>query len=326
MYEGYEEERRLVPFLVSFFVTLLIMSGVLYWLVLFIGARGGTAPTAKDIAAHDTIYLPQREERLTILLTLAENADTPPDVFLLAGFLPDKGMMTVCMLPPKTLITTDDRWGTLAELCEQGGTAYAAKALGGYLGIDIARSGSMDMTALKGLMEAVGFFEYELTATLDYPLHRRQVAMSPGKRLLDGRAIMDILAYPAYKGGEAERSDRGAMLITQMLNFHLPACLTAQGETLCKCFLNHCSTDLSYKDCEERKASAQFLAALAMPAATAVYIEGALSYDYSTFLLSESCRARLHSVYSGDGFGVGGDGTRRDARLGAYEYVAEEKE
>ncbi|MEG0754454.1 MAG: hypothetical protein RR461_11510, partial [Angelakisella sp.] len=213
MNDSYEESRRLTPFLLSFFVTLLIMAGILYWITLFATATPA-APVAEEYVGPATVYLPQKEERLCMLFAGAENDHTAPDVFLLAGFLPDKGRIAVCLLPPKTLITTGDQWGTLEELFNRGGIAYAAKAVGSYLGVEITRSGYMEVPALSKLMESTGFFEYDLTVALDYPLHQRQVVMSPGRRQLDGRAVADILAYPAYKGGETERSDRGAMLIT----------------------------------------------------------------------------------------------------------------
>lgn len=299
MDESYDGERKFVPFLIAFFVTLLIMAGVFYFLMLMTG--GGTpAPAAEEVNLPVTTCLPQSDRRLCALITLSENYDTPPDVFLLAGFLPDKGRLAVCLLPPKTLITAGDGIATLEELFARGGVAYAAKLAGSYFGIDIARSGTMDVRSLTSFMETIGFFEYELTTTLDYPLHQRQVVMPAGRQLLGGRGIMDILAYPAYKGGEKERSDRGAMLLTQMFNYHLPACLSERGDSLCKSFLNNCQTDLSYKDYEERKSAARFLAALELPAATAVYVEGSLNRDYSSFLLTESCLERLHSVYSGE--------------------------
>lgn len=327
MEENIEEGRRVAPFFIAFFVTLVVMAGVLYWLVLFSGAgRQVAAPAGETYEAPATVYLPRKEERLVMLFAGAENKDTLPDVYLLAGFLPDKGSISVCLLPPKTLITTGDQWATVEQLFQRGGVAYAAKAVGGYLGVEIARSGYMEVPGLEKLLESTGDFEYELGTTLDYPLHQRQVAMSPGTHQLDGRAIADILAYPAYKGGELERSDRGAMLVTRMLNYHLPASMTVQGDSLVKSFLNNCKTDISYKDYEERKSATRFLATLKLPAVTAVYVEGALSRDYQTFLLTESCRARLQSVFNGDGFARTPEQDRRDARLGAYERVDEEKE
>lgn len=327
MEDSTHEGHSFAPFLVSFFITLLVMGGVLYWAVLLSSAGQASAPAGEVYQLPDTVYLPRREERLVMLFAGAEDTATPPDVYMLVGFLPDKGSIAVCALPPKTLITSSDQWATLGDIFERGGVAYAAKAVGNYLGVEIAKSGYMEVRGLDRMIETTGFFQYEMTTTLDYPLHRRQVAMSPGSKQLDGRAIADIMAYPAYKGGEVERSDRGAMLLTQMLNHHLPAALTAQGDSLVKNFLNNCQTDLSYKDYEERKTATRFLATLALPAATAVYVEGTLSRDYESFLLTESCRARLQSVYNGDGFAQTPENpSTHDARLGAYERVEEEKE
>lgn len=326
MDENAREGQSLAPFLVSFFITLLVMGGVLYWALLMRSAGQASAQAGEVYQLPATAYLPRQEERLVMLFAGAEDRNTPPDVYLLVGFLPDKGSIAVCALPPKTLITSGDQWSTLENLFELGGVAYAAKAVSSYLGVEIARSGYMDVQGLEQLMEEIGPFEYELTTVLDYPLHQRPVIMSPGSKQLDGRDIADLMAYPAYKGGEVERSDRGAMLMTQLLNHHLPAALTDRGDSLATSFLNNCQTDLSYKDYEERKTATRFLATLELPAATAVYVEGTLSRDYESFLLTESCRARLQSVYRGDGFAKTPTNPRSsEARLGAYERVEEDK-
>lgn len=325
MGEEEREQSKATPFVVAFLATLLVMSGVLATVVIFrTGPASATA--AEEYQGPGTVYLPRREDRLNLLVAVAENSQTLPDVYLLAGFLPDKGSIALTLLPPKTLLAGGDQWSTLEDAFSRGGSAYAAKAVASYLGVPVDRHAYLELAGLRKLMESAGTFEYFMTVELDYPLHQRQVAMGRGAQQLDGRKVLDILAYPAYKGGEAERSDRGVMLVTQMVNYHLPDCLTDQGDALVKSFLNNCETNLSWKDYEERKSSTRFLAALELPAATAVYVEGQLSRDYGSFLLTESCRARLTSVYAGDGFAITPDQGGTQARLGAYEQVEEPKD
>lgn len=319
-----ETERRFVPFLLAFLVTLFLMAGTLSAAIIW-HTSTAVAADVTEAPAPTTVFLPRREERLVMLLVGGEDSNTPPDVFLLAGFLPDKGKIALCLLPPKTMVGDSNQWGTLEELFARGGVAYTAKVLGGYLGVTIQRSGVMEVAGLSKLMDTTGSYEYFLPVALDYPLHQRQVTMSRGLQQLNGRRVADLLFYPAYSGGEAERSDRGAMLLTQLVNQNLPNCTTPQGDALVEVFLNHCTTDLSFKDYEERRSATRFLAALKLPAATAVYVEGALNRDYTSFLLTESCRARLTSVFEGEGFAVTEHSNAPSTRLGAWETVPEPK-
>ncbi|MEG1875253.1 MAG: hypothetical protein RR185_06740 [Angelakisella sp.] len=315
---------KLSAFFISFFLTLLLMTGALATVIIFRDSRPQTAALQQHHQPQ-AVYLPPKEDRLVLLLSCAEAEDIPPDLYLLAGFLPDKGRIALCLLPPKTMVLNGEQYGTLDALHTQGGTAYVAKALGSYLGVDIERNAQLEVTGLKKLMETIGFYKFFLPCELDYPLHQRQIAMSRGEYRLDGRKLADLLCYPAYPGGEKERSDRGAMLLTQMLNAHLPDCNTPQGDRQVQVFLNSCRTNLSFQDYEERRSSTKFLAALELPAATAVYVEGELSRDYSSFWLTEGCRARLTSTFGGDGFLPTPDPlTQPEARVGAYDRVESE--
>lgn len=289
---------RVLPFLVSFITTLLIMATLLC-LAVILGGSDASPTAAAPEDAPAAVYLPREEDRLVLLLAGQEDSETLPDIYLLLGFFPDRGRISVCLLPPKTMVTAGEAAATLEEQYRRGGIAYAGKMLGSYLGFTVDRSGVIDVEGLKKLMETAGEFEYFLPVELDYPLHRRQVTMTRGSYRLDGRKTADILAYPAYPGGEIERSDRGAMLVTQMINHHMAIALTPQGDAVVRSLMNNAATDLSWKDYEERRGSVRFLSALELPAATAVYIEGALSRDYSSFLLTESCRLRLGEIYSG---------------------------
>lgn len=320
-----DEESRLVPFAVAFLTTLLLMLGVLAAVVIVRTPNGEPAAMA-ETQLPPAVYLPREQDRLLMLFALAENESTPPDCYLLAGFLPDKGRIALCMLPPGTMVRGDGQWDKLSALFEQGGIAYAAKRLGGFLGIEIERSGWLDVSGLRCIMEQAGEFEYELTTRLDYPVHRRQVTLERGNISLDGRKLMDLLAYPAYPKGEKERSDRGVMLLTRILNAHLPDSNTEKGDELVKCFLNNSSSNISFLDYEQRKGAVRFLATLKLPAATAVYVDGSVDRE-DGFWLNEPCRARLCSVYGGDGFEptMPAPGSA-SAYLGAEQQVEHPKE
>ena len=312
-------------FWLSFVVTLLLLVGVLATTAIATDGARSRAAAAPEYDGPATVFLPRQEDRLVMLLALRENADTPPDCFLLAGFLPDKGQIALTLLPPKTLLLAGEQWGTLVELYQRGGMPYAARLVADYLAIPVERYGMMEVAGLRKLMENAGFFDYYLPVELDYPLHQRQVALSRGPQQLDGRKVADILFYPAYKGGEAERSDRGVMLLTRMVNHHLANSTTPQGDALVKSFLNNCQGNLSWQDYEERRQATEFLSRLELPAASAVYVEGSQSRDNRYVLLSDSCRARLCRVFGGQGWPPTAQGGDTQVRLGAYDRLPEEE-
>lgn len=319
-----QNDKKFVPFTLSFLITLLILGTVLTASLIFFSqlplSKSKTSATAD--ADPQTVWLPEKQDRLLALFALAENKTTEPDVYALFGFLPDKGVISVTLLPPKTLITTGEEWSTITQLFDKGGIGYAAKQVGNYFGVEIDKYGYSTVDNVISFVEETGKFSYDLQTELDYPYHNRQVVLSRGRQDLSGRQFCDILFYPAYKGGETERSDRGAMLITQVLNYHMPAFLGDKGDSLIKTFLNNCEGNLSFHDYAVRSSSVRFLAELSLPASTATYIEGSLSRDYSTFLLTESCRARLASVYGGEGFSPKQDGQREpNAKIGVLERL-----
>ena len=288
-----ESKDRLMGFSTSFGITFLAMMVVLGTVCIF----AYFSPEEEAGEARPDAYLPGVEDRLVMLLSAAEDGETPPDTYLLLGFLPDQGRIALCVLPPSTYLEYGGQGSTLGRLWSQGGLGYAQKGLADYLGIPIDRRGALDTAGLSALMEFGGLVDYDLAVDISYTLHGRQVVMPRGKYQLDGRRAMDIIACPSYRGGERERSDRAALLISRLITGSLPAFLTDAGAELQRTALEVMDTDLSAADCLRRSSALQFLARLELPATTAVFLEGSMSRDYTVFHLTESCKARIREMY-----------------------------
>ena len=232
MYENDELKARLIGFGSAFAVTLLIMGGVLTGVLAHLDQL--SPPVIEKTQVSNRIVVPKPAERLTMLFALQETADYAPEVYLLAGFLPDKGQIAITLLPPKSLFFHGNEWITIDHLFTQGGLPYVAKTLSTSLEIPIERTGLFTAHGVNKVMEQVGYFDYYITKGLDYPHNQRQVVLTPGQHLLDGRKVVDILCYPAYDNAEEERSDRGTMLMTSMLDYYLSLSLTNQGDAVVK--------------------------------------------------------------------------------------------
>ena len=163
---------------------------------------------------------------------------------------------------------------------------------------------SSDLVTVEGLdalMAYGGLLDYQLGVDLDYPFHGRQVVMPRGRYQLDSRRVMDIIGYPAYRGGERERSDRAALLLSQLISRDLPLFLGEEGERLQRTALTVMDTDLSAADCLRRAPALEFLARLELPVTTAVYLEGSLSRNYTVYHLTAGCKGRIWEMYGEEG-------------------------
>lgn len=254
------------------------------------------AQEAQETAAPDT-YLPGAEDRLVLLAAGCEEAGTEPATYLLLGFLPDQGKIALCVLPPSAYLEYGGQGTTIGRMWQQGGLGYAQKGLAQYLDIPIHRRALVETEDLDRLLRCAGLMEYDLAVDLDYTVDGRQITMPRGRYLMDGRRVMDVITYPAYKGGERERSDRAALLIAQLIGGSLPLFLDGSGAELQETALSVLDTDLSASDCLQRSAALQFLARLEMPATTTVFLEGSLSKNYTVYHLTQSCRERIWEVF-----------------------------
>ena len=289
-------KHTLAAFGKAFGITLLAMGAVLSTICFAFYLRTRKPATPQE--ELPAVYLPREEDRLNIFVTGAEDGDTPPDIYLLLGFLPDQGRIALCLLPPATYVEYGGEAVTLAGLYQRGGCQYARQAVEEYLGVPLDRWARAETEDLARLMNLTGLMDYYLPVDLNAQLRGRSVVMPKGNYQLDGRKAADILAYPAYKGGEVERSDRGALLLSQMLGENLPAFLTDVGDELMAAILDTVETDLSWKDYEERRSAMTFLARLELPATAVVYIDGSFSRDGSVFYLTSDCVARIQEMYA----------------------------
>ena len=298
-----ETNQWLMAFSVSFGVTFLAMAVVLGGICFVSYTRTGLgmAEVEKPQAARPDAYLPDREDRLVMLVAGTEEEGQPPDSYLLLGFLPDKGKIALCVLPAITYLEHGGQGTTLGRMWQQGGLGYVQKGLSQYLGIPIHRRATVTVEGLDALMAYGGLLDYQLGVDLDYPFHGRQVVMPRGRYQLDSRRVMDVIGYPADRGGERERSDRAALLLSQLISRDLPLFLGEEGERLQRTALTALDTDLSAADCLRRAPALEFLARLELPVTTAVYLEGSLSRNYTVYHLTAGCKGRIWEMYGEEG-------------------------
>ena len=293
---------------ITFFAMMLVLGAVCF--ISYSRAQARNEPQKTQETAAPNTYLPSTEERLTLLVAGCEKAGMEPETYLLLGFLPDQGKIALCVLPSHTYLEYGGQGTTIGRMWRQGGLGYAQKGLAQYLDIPIHRRVLVETEDLDQLIRCIGPVDYDLAVDLDYELEDRQIAMPRGHYLMDGRRVMDVITYPAYKGGERERSDRAALLIAQIIRQSLPLFLEDAGAELQETALSVLDTDLSATDCLQRSAALQFLARLELPATATLFLEGTLSKNYTVYHLTQSCKERIWDIYRAP------EQTQRSFRLG----------
>ena len=289
------EKRRMgrtAAFLTAFFATLLAMSAVLATLLLIAEFSGEEDAAVTEKAA----YMPEEADRLTLLASWRESRTQAPDFFILFGFMPDKGKISVCMLPESVYVEEGGQGATLGSVYEKGGIAYTQKILSKYLDIPIDRHAETTLEATEKLLSYQGLMDYYLPVDIRYRRGLRSVDMPKGNYQLDGRKLADILLCPSFAGGIAEQTDRGGMLLSRIAAESLPAFLSGEGDLLTERLLDWNETDLSWADYEQRKQALRFLAALDLPAASAVFLDGTQTGE-GAYRLTDDCLYRIGEAF-----------------------------
>ncbi len=282
-------------FFIAFFITFIALLSLV-----FVAAYNLNTQSEQQILqqAQNTVEIPKAQSRLNMVIALQESVDYAPEAYILLGFLPDNGQIAITVLPPKSNLTVNGSEITIQQMFSTGGMQQVQTDLSTGLAIPIEKHAIVTSAGLASMIEYAGFMSYNVTAGLNYPHNQRQVMLSVGNHLMDGRKVMDIICYPAYTDGEQERSDRGTMLLTNLLNQYIAIMQTDKAENLIKTFLNNSQNNLSITDYHNRAAALTYLATQAAKPVTPVYIEGALSPDYKVFNLTGSFLNRVKRIYS----------------------------
>lgn len=238
------------------------------------------------------VYIPEASDRMNIMI-FGVDGDGEAKVCLLLGFLPDKGWLSLCALPPATLLKASGSETTLEAAFRTGGGQYAARLAAEYLETPIDRTAVCDYAAFEKLMNAGGPVEYAMTPETYAAVGNARA--SHGSVQLDASMAAAIMRYEKYDGGERGRSDKTAMLLSRLVGYHLTSVLTDTGRRLYKSAITAMQTDLTVEDFDSRHEAARFMAALEKPPTTVVFIDG--SQAKTAYYLSESSISRIREMY-----------------------------
>ncbi len=284
-------------FLLAFFATILVLS-IILWTGGVDGISGNAQLTQGNTEYIQRLSRPGAEQRLNVLMAVAQDKNTAPEIYLLLGYMPDRGYITVSAFPHITYVAANRSANTLEDCYKSAGMSYTAKALGDFLNINIPYYISMTHSDINSVIDSTGRFNYEVVRTLDYQHGNRHIRLEKGVREIDARAIVDIMTYPQYKGAEQERSDLAALVSAATLNDILLKYRNDSRLDLRSLLFENSDTSISGTVLEQRKDSFSYLLSADDKFVIPTFLEGELSQDYSMFIVADGAVDRLSSIYS----------------------------
>ena len=152
------------------------------------------------------------EGNTTFLLLGRDSAAGLCDVIILASLDATTGNLNVMQIPRDTYFACTDADykkinGAAGAL---GSVARFADELGRALGVSIDYYLSLDMSAVKQMVDAVGGIELDVPHDMEYrdPAQDLKISLKAGKQKLDGEAAIGFLRYRAgYVTGDLARMD-----------------------------------------------------------------------------------------------------------------------
>lgn len=280
-----ERFRRARYFLISFAASFFMLSLLFLFLMTTISPGAAPETAGGPRSAEEEPYAPEAADALTVLLV--GSTDNVAGTFLLAGFDPAGGAVNLAVFPAKTLVGEE----TLGEAYRYGGARYTKDVLAAYLGIPIDRYVRLERDSFIKAAAAVGTVEIDLAREVVLAEGDLEVVLRPGRQLLDGRKIADLLARE--EPDEAARCALVLQLAAAAVDQRIDLANSVLVDKVFETVVNLVDTDISYGDYEQRKAAAAYLAGLEGAVAAPLGVEGSFSADGKTFSLTDTAIATL---------------------------------
>ncbi len=273
---------RWAYFVSSFTLTFLVLGAFTGVMVIYLFTGNPGEETAPEQVGA-SVYIPRESDDLTVFSVV----EADQDIFLLVHYNPTRGKIPILALPPQLLVEEPPSPKTLQEVYEAGGVAATRTALERLFGVSIDRHMVMDQQGFLAIAGAFGPVEYTLGEELSLSPDVGGVVLSAGRQRLDGSALLRLMEYQGYDGGEPSRIKAIAELAAAAVNQKLGLVSGAQGEDLFRKAVNQMKTDLSFVDFDARLSSARMMAELKASPAQVIPTEGRYNQSQDMFALSE---------------------------------------
>ena len=199
-----------LPYLITIFVGLLIVGGVSFFFLHYIGVLGKdnelSEPPPKEVAT--TTY----EDNHTILFILDEPQQKCSNTFVLMRSIPKDKKIVFLSIPANTISLIDGEQKGISTCYQQGGAGEAVSFIETVFGITVDRYMKLDSESYVKICDILGGVTYPIS---------EDIAGFNGdgsEQYLNSEQIDKLTTYSLFRGGEYERSYTASALVARMVN------------------------------------------------------------------------------------------------------------
>ncbi len=240
--------RIAIPFLLTFFIVLVIIGGATLFIYksvsknLGFGIKELSEPEPRDIA------MATYDDSHTILFILDVPEETCSSTFVLMRSVPKDKKLLFVGVPTNTITVYNGAQSSMKEAYDRGGAIEAVSFAEQVFDIEIERYMKFDSAALIRLCDIMGGVSYTTGVNI--------AGFRPAdeEQLLVGKQVQTYLTYSMFSGGEVQRAYTASAVLSSMVN-------QADGQRIADDFdrnfntiINMVDTNVTAVDYKEHKA------------------------------------------------------------------------
>ncbi|MDD3692304.1 MAG: LCP family protein [Oscillospiraceae bacterium] len=214
-----ERTNNVIVFLLAFVVFLVVFGGICLWAVIKINQerRSAESPTSSDLS--ETVQFDDTDAN-NLMIVMVDNGTAQGFVSL--RFDPAKSKISALAIPRDTVVDYKLSEIRLFELYDKHGVQSAKDAFSSLTDIEFDNYYVITYEKIGSLIEHL---ESDLVMTLnenlEYSDNNLSIHISGGRRTLSAAQVIDILRYPAWRGGRIQRSAIQAQITAALINQYM---------------------------------------------------------------------------------------------------------
>lgn len=254
MYKKHKRSYWVKAFMISYAAAFLVLG-----LFAFLTVEALKPQQSEEYRAELSLYLPEAEDKRTVLLLLLDEKDELLSCSLVS-FNALRQEIPVTTLPPQTAASCFGERLTLNEIFRDGGMGRVKDGIEESFGVKVDGCVQLDSESLPAAVDIVGPLEFYLPYTLKSGTDSSEI--SEGVQLMNGQLMYKLLAFENFHDGEEGRCKLISEVVAAYIDKYLPKTAEADADTVFKNAVSKIKTDISFREFEEFKEALNFLNSL----------------------------------------------------------------
>jgi len=237
-----------VPFLVSFFIGLLLIGGAGIYLYNYFSPK---EEGDKEMEAS-TVGIATYADSKTVLFIL-DVPEKKSTTFAVMRAVPKEKKMLFTGIPTNTITLLDGHQTSMLSAYQNGGITMAIKFAETVMDIKIDHYMKLNEKAYLKLSDIFGGVNLAVSANIP------GIKSDTEPQYLTGPQSLNVIAYPEYAGGELERTTMATTMITAMINQSSRARIADRLDQNFTSIINLVESDITSADFKARRNGILFL-------------------------------------------------------------------